>query len=48
MKEKAVDGYQEIELEVKISTGVLNWQYLVAGTYSATSLDQQYKKLVKR
>lgn len=45
---KAVDGYQEIELEVKISTGVLNGQYLVAGTYSATSLDQQYKKLVKK
>lgn len=45
---KAVDGYQEIELEVKISTGVLNGQYLVAGTYSGTSLDQQYKKLVKK
>ena len=45
---KAVDGYQEIELEVKISTGVLNGQYLVAGTYSATSLDQQCKKLVKK
>lgn len=45
---KAVDGYQEIELEVKISTGELNGQYLVAGTYSATSLDQQYKKLVKK
>lgn len=45
---KAVDGYQEIDLEVKISTGVLNGQYLVAGTYSATSLDQQYKKLVKK
>ena len=45
---KAVDGYQEIELEVKISTGVLNGQYLVAGTYSATSLDQPYKKLVKK
>lgn len=45
---KAVDGYQEIELEVKINTGVLNGQYLVAGTYSATSLDQQYKKLVKK
>lgn len=45
---KAVDGYQEIELEVKISTGVLKGQYLVAGTYSATSLDQQYKKLVKK
>ena len=44
----AVDGFQEIELEVKISTGVLNGQYLVAGTYSATSLDQQYKKLVKK
>lgn len=47
-EKKAVDGYQEIELEVKISTGVLNGQYLVAGTYSATSLDQQYKKLVKK
>lgn len=45
---KAVDGYQEIQLEVKISTGVLNGQYLVAGTYSATSLDQQYKKLTKK
>ena len=45
---KAVDGYQQIELEVKMSTGVLNGQYLVAGTYSATSLDQQYKKLVKK
>ena len=45
---KAVDGYQEIEIEVKISTGVLNGQYLVAGTYSATSLDQQYKKLAKK
>lgn len=43
---KAVDGYQEIELEVKISTGVLNGEYFKAGRYTADDLDNQYKALV--
>lgn len=45
-KRKAVDGYQTIELEVKISTGILNGEYFKAGRYTADDLDNQYKALV--
>ncbi len=45
-KRKAVDGYQTIELEVKISTGILNGEYFKAGRYTADDLDHQYKALV--
>lgn len=42
---KAVDGYQEITLEVTINTGVINEKYFKSGTYTAVDLHNKYKLL---
>lgn len=42
---KAVDGYQEITLEVKINTGVIDGDFFKSGTYNAKELSYKYIRL---
>ena len=45
---KAVDGYQEITLEVIINTGVIDGQFFKSGTYTANNLSDKYISLSKK